>query len=253
MKHNTPTCSIEDCDRDAHCKTYCRAHYAKYRKYGDPLAGGTYQRNKGKACTVDECATSATIKGHCRYHWDRLRLTGSTAPPERATYDPICAAQGCDQPQRTKGYCVPHYAAWRYHGDPLASKERHETCTVDGCDKPHLANGLCAMHRSRLRRQGELGGPDAQWEWKDYVSYQLAHKRMREQRGRAAEYPCTHCDTAAEHWAYDHGDPGHLICPDTGCAYSLDMSHYIPLCVPCHGKFDATHESEGTPWLATGA
>lgn len=33
-----------------------------------------------------------------------------------------CQIEGCDALHRSKGYCNPHYMAWKAHGDPLAAK-----------------------------------------------------------------------------------------------------------------------------------
>lgn len=41
---------------------------------------------------------------------------------------------------------------------------------------------------------------------------------------------------AAEHWAYDHGDPHPLY--ERRMPYSLDPSHYQPMCMDCHRVFD---------------
>lgn len=35
------TCSIKDCDRPVHARNWCGAHYWRWRKHGDPLAGRT--------------------------------------------------------------------------------------------------------------------------------------------------------------------------------------------------------------------
>ena len=37
-----PTCSVENCDRPYYAKGFCEMHYARVRKYGDPLAGQTH-------------------------------------------------------------------------------------------------------------------------------------------------------------------------------------------------------------------
>lgn len=75
------------------------------------------------------------------------------------------------------------------------------------------------------------------------VSYALAHHRVKVARGAATEHPCAHCSNPAKHWAYDHQDPDEKpesFRPDgrRNGPYSVDVSHYLPLCVPCHKRLD---------------
>jgi hypothetical protein len=71
------------------------------------------------------------------------------------------------------------------------------------------------------------------------VSYATAHARMRQDRGKAAEHQCRHCDQRAEQWAYDWTDPNEIA--SFNGPYSLDQSKYLPLCRACHERFDADH------------
>jgi len=41
------TCSIPNCARLYEARGWCNLHYTRWRKYGDPLAGGTVQRPYG--------------------------------------------------------------------------------------------------------------------------------------------------------------------------------------------------------------
>ncbi len=72
---------------------------------------------------------------------------------------------------------------------------------------------------------------------KAIVKYSRAHQRVRAARGSARAQECLHCGGTAEHWAYDHTDPDELTA-DEGHPYSLDVSRYSPLCVPCHRLYD---------------
>lgn len=39
------TCTVERCVREHEAGGYCQAHYVKYKKYGNPLAGKTFERH----------------------------------------------------------------------------------------------------------------------------------------------------------------------------------------------------------------
>lgn len=73
-------CSITDCGKPHQAHGYCASHYARLRKYGDPLKGSYYQ-------------------GQCR---------------------PLCFIENCGKPVIALGYCERHYRRLRRHGDPLA-------------------------------------------------------------------------------------------------------------------------------------
>lgn len=98
-----------------------------------------------------------------------------------------------------------------------------------------LNRGLSSERAKRGIRRGVL---------MEHVTYGGAHLRVRTVRGPASEYDCE-CGQAAEHWAYDHQDEGALIESRPfprgrvrQVPYSLDPSHYQPMCRPCHREFD---------------
>ena len=53
-------------------------------------------------------------------------------------------------------------------------------------------------------------------------------------------FPCCLCGVEGwtMQWAYDHKDPNELT--GRNGVYSLDIDHYMPLCRPCHRRFDDT-------------
>lgn len=67
-------------------------------------------------------------------------------------------------------------------------------------------------------------------------TYGAAHSRM----GPVSHLACRDCGNAAQEWAYDHGDPDELM-DERGLPYSLDPSHYRPMCRHCHRKFDSAN------------
>lgn len=59
-----------------------------------------------------------------------------------------------------------------------------------------------------------------------YPDYANRHHRVKKRRGPATDHLCEHCGGPAAHWATIHGRDGTK--PDD----------FIPLCVPCHHKYD---------------
>jgi hypothetical protein len=101
-----------------------------------------------------------------------------------------------------------HYTRWKRHGDPLMVKEAQP---LIGADHP---------------------------DWKgDKAGYTAVHDRLRR---RMKLTVCAICGAEAKHHAYDHADPEEQYCWQGNClvAYSTDLSHYFPSCVPCHKRFD---------------
>lgn len=42
-------CGVPDCTQPHHAKGYCKVHYARLRRYGDPLAAGPRKSGSGRA------------------------------------------------------------------------------------------------------------------------------------------------------------------------------------------------------------
>lgn len=79
-------CSVRGCTNNMFCKGYCRSHYERHRKHGDPLAG----RFVSESCSVEGCSGKHAAKGLCRKHYARLMRHGDplvefkTTPPGKA-------------------------------------------------------------------------------------------------------------------------------------------------------------------------
>jgi hypothetical protein len=73
-------CSVEDCVKNKYCKGFCVAHYQKFYKYGDPLAGkGSGRQVQYESCTVilpsgRQCLKTHIAKGMCAMHYRRVSL-----------------------------------------------------------------------------------------------------------------------------------------------------------------------------------
>lgn len=114
-------CSIDDCGRQTKARGLCGAHWNRWKRYGNPLAGGT----------------------------SRVRLAAA------------CSIEGCSEPPWARGWCPKHLLRWRKYGDPLgtAPPRRERLCSVDGCARKHDGHGLCSTHLHRLRHTGSAS-PD---------------------------------------------------------------------------------------------
>jgi hypothetical protein len=84
------------------------------------------------------------------------------------------------------------------------------------------------------------------------TTYAAAHLRVVRERGDAAAHRCARCPSPADEWAYDHTDSRELL-DDVGRPYSLNPNFYLPLCRPCHRRFDAQQRDreQPQPWWAS--
>lgn len=72
-------CVVDGCDKRHAALGFCNSHLARWKRHGDPLAGG----------------------------------------PSRSLERGRCSVAECDLPEAAKGFCNKHYARWRRNGDPL--------------------------------------------------------------------------------------------------------------------------------------
>lgn len=119
-------------------------------------------------------------------------------------------------------------------------------CTLGACSAARTTRWRCDEHftKGAHRPPPPRYGQDHH-EWSATPRYETAHQYVTKTRGRAAEHQCAHCESVAATWAYDHADPNELTATKLSphdvalvVAYSRDPDHYIPLCRPCHNRFD---------------
>jgi hypothetical protein len=202
------TCSVTDCDKPAHCRGWCNAHYLRWQRHGDPLGGGATRHRGDAVCCIEGCDRPHYGHGWCQRHWARQRRTGQTGSAEIGSYRQSCQIDDCEQPHHARGYCNMHHLRWRSHGDP--------TVVVEPM----------------------IGFEDENPAWKgEGIGYGPAHTRIVRKSGSASIHACQNCGTQAEDWAYLHGAPDEQ-CDDRGRRYSTDPTYYVPLCRSCHKTFD---------------
>lgn len=89
------TCAAPDCHRPVNCRGWCPAHYQRWKKYGDPLAGPPFRKPRG-----------------------------APSPP--------CSVSGCARDSVTRGWCDMHYRRWLNGGDPGEAQKRAPGAGVHG-------------------------------------------------------------------------------------------------------------------------
>jgi hypothetical protein len=103
-------CVMEGCSGVVHGRGWCKAHYLRWRRHGNPLAGSTF-RHRGLRCEVNDCERLADSHGLCQFHRRRWQRFG----------DPL--AGGVARPQSgsrtdTPTYRTVHARVTRWRGTP---------------------------------------------------------------------------------------------------------------------------------------
>jgi hypothetical protein len=164
-----------------------------------------------------------------------------------------CAIEGCDKPSKCKRMCSAHYTRYVRNGDPgtaavLVKGLPKQPCSIATCNRMSYVKGLCEMHYRRNRIHGDpehvqpRTGAFNNYYRGDNIGSTAAHDRVKATRGPAREHACQWCGGQAQHWAYDHLDLDENHSDRAG-PYSTDPSHYQPMCVPCHKRFDLDYLS----------
>lgn len=106
---NNVTCAIEDCDKKIAAKGLCESHYARKRRYGDPLIDRTRRKS---ACAVDGCGQMARTHRLCDMHDTRRRRHGDPTLTMNAPRDATL-----DQRLRWTGWTVADSGCWEWKGN----------------------------------------------------------------------------------------------------------------------------------------
>jgi len=76
-------CLVEACDASVNCKGYCSKHYARFVRYGNPLAGRRFRDAPWPICSIDNCDKKAAAKGYCVAHYARAQDGSDLTRPLR--------------------------------------------------------------------------------------------------------------------------------------------------------------------------
>jgi hypothetical protein len=157
------SCLIDGCPAASYARGWCRPHYLRWKRYGDPLGG----LPRYEECTVEGCSEKPYARGWCNRHYLRWKMHGDPLGGRPDRLD-ACLVEGCTMPVSVRNLCSRHYQRFLKHGDPLGGGpdrepggvgKRKGQCTIDGCDGVVKARGWCSAHYRRWQRHGDpLGG-----------------------------------------------------------------------------------------------
>jgi hypothetical protein len=136
------TCSVDTCEREVHCRGWCRPHYQRQMQFGDPRAHVPIRGYRHPGCSVPGCDRVHDARGYCKQHYKR---------PE---HDARCSIDGCEEPEHSRTWCRQHYNRWHYHGDPLVE---FSICEVADCQSLVYIKSrrLCSAHYQRWLKYGD--------------------------------------------------------------------------------------------------
>lgn len=122
------TCSIAECEKSVTARGWCDAHYSRWKRYGDPTAGGRSKAGPGSSCSIDGCGGLIRGWGYCRSHYRKHKLYGD---PHYVSSKParMCTIEGCGNKHRTGGYCSNHHEYNKRNGTPYPPLRN---CTLCG-------------------------------------------------------------------------------------------------------------------------
>lgn len=78
-------CSISGCDKPSLSRGWCRSHYHRFLRHGNPL-GGRFLTNAERTCETIGCSKTARVRGMCDAHYRKKMKYGdalSSSPNKR--------------------------------------------------------------------------------------------------------------------------------------------------------------------------
>jgi Recombination endonuclease VII len=214
------TCSLPECYDPHLAKDFCRKHYQRWKKWGDPLAGVSRGPRK-LSCAIEDCEDPWKTKDWCNKHYQRWLAWGDPlgAAPSRAA-DPsgdgrktcrLCnSSKALDEfsPAKRGLYgrrseckkCAGLQARKRYRADP----EKHKAASLEW----HRKNPDKSRERRRRVALSRYG-------W----TPEMFADQLEKQGGACAI--CRHPEPRAKQWAVDHdhrtGRVREILCQSCNC------------------------------------
>lgn len=201
-------CTVSACGKPRTAKGFCSAHYAKFRKYGDPLGKHRFKYEDG--CSVADCERPLKSNGHCNMHHRRILRNGDPMIVQRR--------RGIVRNELNHKQCAT-CAEWL--DENLFVKNRHNADGRGSVCKP------CAADYQRLRNFG--------------VSPEGFAALLQAQGGACAI--CRSEDPGIRDWCIDHD---HSCCPTTRGQRSRSCGACVRglLCTTCNMALGGFRDDE---------
>lgn len=154
---NTLACSVDGCEKTAYARRWCRRHYSRWQRHGDPMA--MLRGENPESCTADDCGRKPHAKGLCRPHYKRFRRNGDLnyrlkhhSTPEESFADNTRRSGACLE---WTGYLNPAgYGQMGYQGQRSAHRyawERVNGPIPDGMYIDHMCHNRACVNVNHLR------------------------------------------------------------------------------------------------------
>ena len=130
-----PTCSVENCPRAPLRRKMCGMHYARFRRLGDPLAGGIFH---GEPLKFVETAVQAKTKLCILWPfgkntdgygvvWDGTRVRSASSLVCERTHGPRPPRHEASHSCGIRHCVNPAHLRWDTHKGNMDDRERHGT------------------------------------------------------------------------------------------------------------------------------
>ena len=150
---NDSICRVNGCNKDQYVKGYCKAHYLRFHRYGDPLGGTRFHYGEG---WIND--SGYRMRDHKRDH----RIIMEKFLGRKLKKSEIIHHKNHNRlDNRIENLEI---TTQKIHGKMYSGRRKYFFCTIPGCGKVHRGRGLCMNHYMQFRR-GRLSIALASGDW----------------------------------------------------------------------------------------